>query len=109
MEVNRKCLSSQWGIRSVDWISSPAEGSAGGLLIGWKMELFEVQQIQYGIFSLSVKFRNKKEGFHWCLSCIYGPSVYSNKNELWIDLNDLGNLIHGCVGADFNEILYSMG
>lgn len=71
-------------MRRVDWISTPAAGTAGVLLIGWKIDLFEVQQIEIGIFALSVKFKNKKEGFHWWLSCIYGPSDYANKNEFRI-------------------------
>lgn len=63
----------------------------------------------FTIFSLSVKLRNKQEGFQWWLSCIYGPSLHSNKHDFWIDLNYLGNLIDGpwCVGRDFNEILFS--
>lgn len=65
--------------------------------------------IEYGIFSLCVKFGNKQEDSQWWLSCIYGPSVPSNKYDFWIDLTDLGNLIDSpwCVGSDFNEILYS--
>lgn len=65
------------------------------MLIGGKTDLFEVHQIEYGIFSLTLKFRNKKKGLQWWLSYIYGPFVYTNKNDLWIDLNDLGNLIDG--------------
>lgn len=63
----------------------------------------------FTIFSLSVKLRNKQEGFQWWLSCIYGPSLHSNKHEFSIDLNDLENLTDGrwCAGGDFNEILYS--
>lgn len=103
------CLSSILGIKNIDWISSSAEGTAGGMLIGWKTELFEINQIEYGGFSFSVRVRNKQDSSHWWLSCIYGPSIHSNKEDFWIELNDLGNLIDGlwCVGGDFNEILYS--
>lgn len=63
VEVNQRCLFSIWGNRSLEWISSPAEGSAGGKLTGWKADLFEVLQVEFGIFPLSVKLRNKQEGF----------------------------------------------
>lgn len=76
------------------------------MLIGWKTELFKVNQIKYGIFSLSMKIRSNREDFQWWLSCIYGPSVYHYKNDFWIELNNLVNLIEGpwCAGGDF-EIL----
>lgn len=59
--------------------------------------------------SLYLWNQEQKGGFQWWLSCIYGPSIYSNKNDIWIELNDLGNLIDNpwCVLGDFNEILYS--
>lgn len=63
VEVNQRCLFSIWGNRSLEWISSPAEGSAGGKLTGWKADLFEALQVEFGIFPLSVKLRNKQEGF----------------------------------------------
>lgn len=52
MEINKRCLSSIWGISSPEWISSPADGTAGGMLIGWKSDLFEAYQTEYGVFSV---------------------------------------------------------
>lgn len=82
IEISRQCLASVWGIRNLEWISSPAEGTAGGMLIGWKKELFDLNQIEQGFFSLSLIIRNKQEDFQWWLSCICGPSVYQHKNDL---------------------------
>lgn len=74
-EVQWKCLNSLRGKRNIGWIFSPAEGTAGGMMIGWKKDLFEVQKTEYGLYSLSVKLKEKREGNHWWLSCIYVPSV----------------------------------
>lgn len=35
-----------------------ADGSAEGMVIEWKNEMFEVQAIEFGIFSLSAKLKN---------------------------------------------------
>lgn len=74
------------------------------MLIGRKSDLCEVRDVESGNYSLSVNFFNRDSGFSWCLSCIYGPSTNRGKEEFWIELNDLGNLIEGdwCIGADFN-------
>lgn len=102
-EINKQCLSSFWGIRNIDWVFSPAKRLAEGLMITWKKDMLEVQQIEYGIPSLSVKLKGKREGKQWCLSYIYSPSIYSSKADFWTDLNDLANLIdrHWCLGGDF--------
>lgn len=107
--VQWRCLNSLWGNRNIEWTYSPTEGTAGGMMFGWKRIYLRSFETEYGLYSLSVKFKAKREGNFWWLSCIYGSSVYSSKSEFWNDLNDLGNLIDGpwCVRGDFNEILYS--
>lgn len=77
------------GGRNKDWIFSPAEGSAGGMVTGWKADLFEVQAVEYGIFSLSVNLSIRESGFSCWLSCIYGLSTNRGKEEFQIELNDL--------------------
>lgn len=105
--IDKLCFRSFWGGRNIDWVFSPADGAAGGMLIRWKTELFDIQATEQGIFSLSIKISNRDNWFSWWLSCIYGPSTNKDKEEFWIELNDLGNLGERawCVGGDLNEIL----
>lgn len=93
------------GGRNNEWIYSPTNGSAGGMLIAWKTELFKLEAVEYGAFSLSAKLSECKLG----ISCIYGPASNIGKEELWLELNNLGNLPEGacCIGGDFNTVLYS--
>lgn len=110
LDITQRCLSSIWGIRNIESISCQAEGTAGGNVDRMEDRIFDVNQIEYGVFSLYVRLRKKQDGLQWLLSCIYGPTVHLNKEDFWIELDDLGNLIEGpwCVGGDFNEILYAM-
>lgn len=41
-----------WGGRNEEWIYSSSNGSAGGMLIGWKTELFKLEAVAYGAFSI---------------------------------------------------------
>lgn len=40
------------GGRNEEWIYSSSNGSAGGMLIGWKTELFKLEAVAYGAFSI---------------------------------------------------------
>lgn len=78
------------------------------MLIAWKKDLFEINFIDYGIYSLSVKLLDRSSGLTGLFSCIYDPSYNRGKEELWTKLFDLSNLTDGawCVDGDFNEVLY---
>lgn len=81
-----------------------SDRSAGGMLIAWKLDLYELLSIEYGIYTRSVKLSNCNTGFPVWISCIYGPSSNRGKDEFWTELYDLGNSM---VFGDFNEVLYS--
>lgn len=51
--INKKCLQTLWGVRGGDWVFTP-DGSAGGMLIAWKSNLYELISMEYGIYSLTV-------------------------------------------------------
>lgn len=51
--VDRTFFCSFWGGLNKDWVFSLAEGSVGGMVIGWKSNLFEVWAVEASIFSLS--------------------------------------------------------
>lgn len=101
-----RSVSNQCGVVG---IVTPANGSAGAMLIAWKKELFDLISIEHGFYSLSVKLFDRISGLTGWYSCIYGPSYNRGKQEFWTELFDLGNLSDGiwCVGGDFNKVLYS--
>lgn len=70
------------GRQKENWAFSAAEGTAGGMLICWKSDLFKVRAIESGLYSLSVKLFNQDSGFSCWLSCIYGPSKQKQRGIL---------------------------
>lgn len=105
-KVDTKCLSSVWGVYNKGWITVPSHGTAGGLLIAWKGDSYDLITTEYGTF-LSVKLQEKQQGNLWWITCVYGLSINADKSDFWIELNDIGNLIDApwCTSGDFNEIL----
>lgn len=53
--IDNKCFQSVWGSRKHDWVSLLPTALAGGMLISWKKELFDLISIKHGFYSLSVK------------------------------------------------------
>lgn len=79
--VCRKRLASFWGLRGKDYIFVPAKRAAGGLLIGWKSDFFNMKAVEYGSFSITAQLLAKNDGFVWWLNCIYGPSTREGKKD----------------------------
>lgn len=109
--VDEMCLCSFWSGRNIDYVFSPAEGSAGGMVMVGTLICSRFGMLK-SVFSLSLshlslRLLNRNSQFSWWLCCIYGPSKYKEKEEFWIELNDLGNLVDRpcCVVRDFNEVL----
>lgn len=63
--------------------------------MGWKKELFEINQIEQGIFSLSMKLGKNEKTFSDGQHAFTAPPVYQYKNDFLVELNSLGNLIEG--------------
>lgn len=61
--IDKKCFQSVWGTRIREWVLTPANGSAGGMLVAWNKDSFVLLSIEYGIYSLSVKLFNRSLGF----------------------------------------------
>lgn len=83
-----------------------SKGRPGPCLLRGELTLVRLRRLNMGF--THYPFLNRDLGFSWWLSCIYGTSSNRQKKELWIELNDLGNLVEGawCIGWDFNEVLY---
>lgn len=69
--VDKKVLPSFIGGRKKDWVFSPAKGSAGGMLIGRRADLFEVRPLKL-VISHSVNLSIRDSGFPWWLCCVSG-------------------------------------
>lgn len=52
--IDKQCFLSFWGGRKKEWAFTPAEGTAEWILVAWTTDLFDINAIKYGIYSLSV-------------------------------------------------------
>lgn len=68
--TDKGCFCSFWGGENKDIVFSPADGSARGMFIGWKLDLFDIRATEHGIYSLSINLLNRYCDF------LGGPPVY---------------------------------
>lgn len=55
--IDRRLVSSIWGVRYTDWVSCPSDGSSGGILVMWKTKSVTVLEAIVGNFSVSIKIQ----------------------------------------------------
>lgn len=65
----------------------------------WKSDTFDQLQVEYGIYSLSIKLKEKKDEKLWWINCIYDPSINSGKSNFWTELNDILEIYRRGIGA----------
>ena len=53
------------GGRLTCWEFLPSQGSASGILIGWDALVASKLEVNYGNYSLSIKFMNHTDSFEW--------------------------------------------
>jgi mannosylglycoprotein endo-beta-mannosidase len=75
VEVDRRLVSSIWGSRFKDWVSIPAFGTAGGLVLIWNTRYVSVLESVVGAFSVSIKIQGVNRS-DWWLTGVYGPNGY---------------------------------
>lgn len=83
--VDQRWIRSIWGFRNKKWVYLPSFGASGGQLIIWKEELFEHLETLPGAYTFSIKFKNKKDGFVWCLTYLYGPVRPFEREVFWLE------------------------
>ena len=59
---------------------SPAWGSSGGVVTMWKDEIVEGMEELIGRFNVSIKFKQRADGFECVLTNTYGPTRYRERS-----------------------------
>ncbi|XP_075473994.1 uncharacterized protein LOC142505056 [Primulina tabacum] len=103
--VDRRLISILWKSRFVEWVTLPAVGRLGGILIMWDPRVIMVKDNLIGDFSVSIHIQ--KDAQHdWWFTAVYGPCQPSLRNNFWDELAGL-RVICGdrwCLGGDFNVV-----
>lgn len=86
------------------WNFLPAVGTAGGILIGVREDLYNVVVGDKLQFSLAVMITDRKSNFVWKLIVVYGPPYEDGKLAFIDELHTVMNSWSGptIIGGDFN-------
>ena len=88
------------------WYCLPPRGRSGGILVGFNVSEFVIQDVVAGDFCVKIQIKNKLDAFLWMLVIVYGAAQDSLKPDF------LAELVRICekeerpmlVGGDFNII-----
>ncbi|XP_073049686.1 uncharacterized protein [Primulina eburnea] len=105
MMVDRRFVASLWKSRFVDWVTLPAEGRSGGILVMWDPRVILVTENLIGDFSVSIEIKWKDE-FKWWFTAVYGPCKPRQRDFFWDELAGLHSICgeRWCIGGDFNVV-----
>jgi hypothetical protein len=83
-----------------------ANDTAGGIIVGISVDLFDVIRWDIHIYYVSVLIKNKKDGIMWIIISVYGSAYEDHKLDF---INELHNVYANwmgstLVGGDFNLI-----
>ena len=89
-----------------NWHSLPANGTAGGILVGFDSRKFEVDSWQNRNYSVSAMVRNIDDGFIWRFIVVYGSAYEEGKLDFITELHELRANWTGptVIGGDFNLV-----
>jgi hypothetical protein len=91
------------------WCSLPANGSAGGILVGANSDKYFLTLVDTRKFSISVMLMDSKIGYSWKLSIVYGSPYEEGKQEFLDELHDIMTSRKGptLIGGDFNLVRFA--
>jgi exonuclease III len=100
------CLRSIAYFHDFEWSWLPAKDTAGGILVGVNLDLFEIFSWYKGKYYVMVSLRNKKDKFVWNFVAIYSTAYEEHKQEFIDELNGLTQNITSPIlfGGDFNLV-----
>jgi hypothetical protein len=77
------------GRSEFNWFSLPAKKTVGGILVGFRDDLFEIISFSARNFSVSALVRNKNDNFIWKYVVVYGSAYPDQKVEFITELHDV--------------------
>lgn len=89
----------KWG-----WLA--ASGHSGGILLGVKEEVLEVEDWDSGDYYMGAQIRHRTTNIRWICLTVYGPAQHDRSGEFLEELGTKckGSILPILIGGDFNLI-----
>ena len=93
--------------RCLEWGALNSRGAAGDLVF-WDNRVMQLMEMEVGKFTISCRFKNCEDGFCWCFSGVYGPTMKVEREGFWSEMGAIRGLWNElwCVVGDFNMIRF---
>jgi hypothetical protein len=91
------------------WLYNSSNGKSGGILVGVRIELYDVGSFQQDKYMIQVNLWDKQLKQKWNLLIVYGAPHDDNKMELLAELSSFcsRNVEPIIIGGDFNILRYA--
>ncbi|RVW72789.1 hypothetical protein CK203_049221 [Vitis vinifera] len=66
--------------RCLEWGALNSRGAAGDLVF-WDNRVMQLMEMEVGKFTISCRFKNCEDGFCWCFSGVYGPTMKVERED----------------------------
>jgi hypothetical protein len=83
------CLKSIANFHVFEWCWLPAKGTAGGILVGVNLDMFNIFSWYKGKYYVLVSLKSEKDKFVWNFVAIYGTTYEEHKQEFIDELMSL--------------------
>ncbi|RVX04946.1 putative ribonuclease H protein [Vitis vinifera] len=107
-DISREIIHSLGVGRFLGWGAMSARGAAGRVVVFWDNRVLELMGMEVGLFSVSCRFKNCKDGFLWTFTGVYGPTMKRHRELFWEELGAIRGLWSDpwCIGGDFNVVRF---
>jgi hypothetical protein len=99
----QKELDELFGGNSFSWAWKSTRGTLGGILVGIKVENFEVRETEQGDYFISMVLRNRVSNFRWELVTMYDPAQHQ------LATNFISQLSMKCMGSTLPMLFWRGG
>jgi len=79
-------LSDFRGNQSMDFVALKAQGSAGGIIVMWDKNFFNLVSSSCGEFAITCLFQLVGRDFEWAFTGVYGSHTRFDKLRMWEEL-----------------------
>jgi hypothetical protein len=92
--------------RGFQWVWKDVVGHSGGILMGFKTDLFEMEDSEVGEFYVSMVLRHRTRNFIWEMLTVYGPAHHDLLASFILELSRkcMYATLPLVMGGDFNLI-----